>query len=87
MNVKVYTDRFGDRTLISQAGFLYGINRYTLTDERDIEIKGYIYLHYYNTVNGKLMDMQGEEHNITEYSDKFAGKSKIYNNCGSEIWK
>ena len=24
---------------------------------------------------------------ITEYSDKFAGKSKIYSNGGSEVWR
>jgi len=85
-NIRIYTDRVGDRKLISQAGFYHGINRKALTDESDIEIKGYIYLRYYNVVDGKLLDAQMEGHNITEYGDKFAGKDKIYNNGGAEIW-
>ena len=87
-NIRIYTDRVGDKRLISQAGFSSRvIDRRTLTDERDRKIKGYIYLRYYNVVNGKLLDWQSEAHNITEYSDKFTGKSEIYNNGGSEIWK
>ena len=87
-NIKVYTDRIGDKKLVSQANFApRAIDRRSLTDERDIEIKGYIYLRYYNVVNGKLEDWQFEKHNITEYSDKFTGKGKIYNNGGAEIWK
>jgi uncharacterized membrane protein len=87
-NIRIYTDRVGDRRLISHAGFSpHTIDKYTLTDERDIEIKGYFYLRYYNVVDGKLLDWQFEEHNITEYSDKFTGKSKLYNNGGAEIWE
>ena len=86
-NTRIYTDLVGDRRLMSQAGFYRGIDRWTLMDERDIEIKGYIYLRYHTVVKGKLLDAQGEEHNITEYSDKFAGKNKLYNNGGTEIWK
>ena len=87
-NIRIYTDWCGERRLISQAGFSpHTINRQTLTDERNIEIKGYVYLRYYNVVNKKLLDVQFEEHNITEYSDTFARKSKLYNNGGAEIWK
>ena len=43
------------------------------------------YLRYYN-IGGKILD-KGEEHNMTEYQDKFVGKNKIYNNGGSEVWK
>jgi uncharacterized membrane protein len=86
-NTRIYTNFAGDRRLISQAGFYHGIDRWTLTDERDIEIKGYIYLGYYNVVNGKLLDAENEEHNLTEYSDKFVWKDKIYNSGGAEIWK
>ena len=87
-NIRIYTDRIGDKRLISQAGFSpRAINRYTLTDEQDIEIEGYIYLRYYNVVDGKLLDVQFEEHDIIQYSDKFTGKSKLYSNGGAEIWK
>jgi uncharacterized membrane protein len=49
--------------------------------------EGYIYLRYYNVVDGKLLDWQNEKHNMTEYQDKFVGKSKIYSTGGSEIWR
>jgi uncharacterized membrane protein len=54
--------------------------------EPDKKISGYIYLRYYNVVEGKLRRGY-EEYNITEYQDKFVGKGKIYNNGGAEIWK
>lgn len=41
---------------------------------RSNKSKGYI---YYNVVNGKLLDRQHEEHVITEYQDKSAGKKRI----------
>ena len=86
-NIKIYADWYGERRLISQAGFSSrAIDRSTLADEQDIAIRGYIYLRYYNVVNGKLLDMQRAEHNITEYSDKFARKNKLYSNGGAEIW-
>ena len=87
-NIRIYTDWYGERRLISQAGFSpHTINRQTLTDERDREIEGYIYLRYYNVVDGKLLDKQFEEHDMTQYETKFAGKNKIYNNGGAEVWK
>jgi uncharacterized membrane protein len=87
-NIRIYTDWYGEKRLISQAGFSpYTINRQTLTGERDREIEGYIYLRYYNVVNGKLLDKQFEEHDLTQYETKFAGKNKIYNNGGAEVWK
>ena len=87
-NIKIHTDWYGQRRLISQAGFLpRTISRQTLTDERNREIRGYIYLRYYNVVDGKLLDKQFEEHDMTQYETKFAGKNKIYNNGGAEVWK
>jgi len=86
-NIRIYTDLYGERRLISQAGFSpYAIDKYTLMDERDIAIRDYIYLRYYNVVNGKLLDVQRENHNITEYIEKFSRKNKHYNNGGAEIW-
>jgi len=86
-NLRIYTDFAGANAVISHSGISYSlINRYTLL-EKDIEIKGYIYLRYYNVVDNKLLGREGEKRDITEYSDKFAGKSKLYNNGGAEIWK
>ena len=86
-NLIIYTDHAGANELISYGGIRYRlINRYMLL-EPGKKIKGYIYLRYYNVVDGKLLDRQNEAHNITEYSDKFAGKGKLYNNGGAEIWK
>ena len=50
------------------------------------KIEGYIYLSYNNVVNGKLAEMD-ELYNMSEYSDAFIDKNKIYNNGGSEVWK
>jgi len=68
---------------------LVGIRRwdcYSLFEE-DRKINGYIYLRYYNVVDGKILDVQNEEHNIAEYGDKFVGKGKVYGNGGSEIYR
>ena len=84
-DTKVYTDRVSGTRLVSQAGITNYDYWAFFVEGRKIE--GYIYLIYYNVVNGKIIDLQIEEHNITEYQDKFIGKSKVYNNGGSEIWR
>lgn len=37
----------------------------------------------------KIEKMMGksEEYNMAEYQDKFIGKSEIYDNGGSEVWR
>ena len=50
------------------------------------KIDEYIYLSYNNVANGKLVE-KNEWYNMSEFSDAFIGKSQIYNNNGSEIWK
>jgi uncharacterized membrane protein len=85
-NLKIYADSSGTNDLISQGQIQLYIDRYALT-ERDIKTEGYIYLRYYNVVNGKLLGRHNEEHNITEYSDKSVEKDKVYNNGGAEVWK
>ena len=79
-----YTDFVGGTRLISQAGILE-YDSYSLLVE-DRKINGYIYLRYHNVVDGKLVDRH-EEHNITEYQNKFVDKNRIYNNGGSEVWR
>ena len=83
-DIKVYTDKISRGRLTSQAG-IQRCDSYSLFIDKKIE--GHIYLGYYNVVDEKLLDMQNEEHNITEYQDKFVGKNKIYDNGGSEIYK
>ena len=48
--------------------------------------EGYIYLYFNNVVRNKLV-VGGVTHDMNEYSDMFVGKSKIYNNGGTEVWK
>jgi uncharacterized membrane protein len=84
-NTKIYTGRGSGGRLISQAGIRQCDSDSLFVDGR--KINGYVYLRYYNVVDGKILDRQREEHDITEYQDKFVGKSEIYNNGGSEIWK
>jgi uncharacterized membrane protein len=62
-------------------------NPYSLP-EKDKKIEsGYIYLRYFNVVDGKLLGIGFNVYDIAENQDKFVGKSKIYNNGGSEIYK
>lgn len=47
----------------------------------------YICLRYRSVVNGNLVVPWPNIANVSEYSHLFIGKSKIYNNGGSEIYK
>lgn len=78
-------DWHGKRKLISQSKIPPDrISYYNFFNHH--KIKGYIYLSYNNAINGKLAE-KDELYNMSEFSDAFTGKSKIYNNGGSEIWK
>jgi len=82
---RVFIDPFDCGRLISQGEIsLNRLNRRSLI-EPDAEIGGYIYLGYYNVINGKLMTP--DEPEIAELHEKFAGKGKVYSNGGSEIYK
>ena len=83
-NTKIYTGGGIGGRLASQAG-IRQYDTHSLCEEGR-KINGYIYLRYYNVVNGKICTL-GEEHNMTEYQDKFVGKGKIYTNGGSKIWR
>lgn len=49
---------------------------------------GYLYLRYYNIVNGKFLDNQLNEHNVSEYKEQLFVMNKIYSNMYSEIlWR
>jgi uncharacterized membrane protein len=87
--MRVYTDFWGSFRLISQASFSPKlIDRNSLLERK--KIKGYIYLRYYNVVNGKLTGRSSGtfyNYNLTEYDDIFIGRNKIYNNGGSELYR
>ena len=83
---RIYTDFWGRYRLISQASFSRD-----LIDSRSLlyhkKVNGYIYLGYYNVVNGKLMGRSNTLYNLTGYDDVFVGRVKIYNNGGSEVYR
>ena len=84
-NPRIYAAAYGGKGLTSQ-GIISNVDRSSLSERK--KINGYIYLGYYNIINGKLVDSSTDMvYNMTEYSDIFVGKSRIYDNGGSEIWK
>lgn len=79
-------DGGGSRALRSQGMFRRkDVDTMAFSSHR--KIKGYIYLRYYNVVNGLLYAGLDNRIEMTEYSDMFIEKSKIYNNGGSEVWR
>ena len=82
---KIAVDYFGSNIFMSQA-FSKGLTHSKVLF-KDKEIEGYIYLRYVNVVDGKLQEGSGQWHNLTEYSDVFIEKGKIYDNGGSEVYK
>lgn len=83
--VKVYTDYLGRFRVITQGHITprHVDNRLLL--KHNVNLKGYIYLRYYNVVNGKILDTSYQEHDINKYQDKLSGKDKIYTNEGAEV--
>ena len=86
----VYTDRFGLHKLISQGDFSpYSIDSTSFPEHR--KIKGYLYLNYNNVVNGNVTKQDRIKEyitvNISNYTNIFVGKNKIYANGGSEVYK
>jgi uncharacterized membrane protein len=77
------TDRYGHERIrperIYADGGFFGKN----TTIRE----GYIFLRYCNVVEGKIMPGWKNVYSISNYSHLFIGKSRIYDNGGSEVWK
>ena len=86
---QIYTDSYGNVRLTSQGNIPTGsIDAISLAKNRAGE--GYIYLRYYNVVNGKLLGPREPKYvpyNLSDYSHQFVGKNKIYANGGSEVYK
>ena len=83
-NLKVYGDASSVLLLISQATMNLGKNVVQIVEPKKVE--NYIYLRYDNVINDRLY-IQHKQHNMTEYQTMFVGKSMIYNNGGSEVWR
>lgn len=85
---RMYADHGGHSRLISQGGIsIYSINNVVPSLEEGREIDGYIYLRYYNVVDGKLIGPEHIEYELEDYWQKLAKRDKIYTNEGSEIWR
>ena len=84
--VEIYAARYGPMRLLSQGGIHASFAKSLIEDKKPIK-KGYIYLRYYNVVDGKLVGLERHPHNMTEYSDIFGEMCKVYANGGSEVWK
>ena len=80
---RIYTDIRGGPCLTSCGKITSNVHCLPLRGHKKID--GYIYLRYYNVVNEKFMGRSGV-FNMTDYSDIFVEKSRIYDNRGSEIW-
>ena len=85
---KLHTDSIGEWKLISQGGFSpFSIDSRSFFKHKNI--RGYIYLSYFNIVNKTFTTGYGLDKNIfnvSDYADMFIGKNKIYDNRGSEVW-
>ena len=82
--VAYVADGGGSRRLRSSGIFRRGeINTWSFLEHK--KIKGYIYLRYYNVVDGLVLGKHNTTE-MTEYSDMFIGKNRIYDNGGSEVW-
>jgi uncharacterized membrane protein len=89
-NIYIYSYPSPWHILISSGNIPRGLLRILyMEDER---INGYIYLRYYNVVNGKVLVMSRrsqpiEEHSMEECKGICIDKKRIYDNGGSEIWR
>ena len=84
----IYSDYMGRTRILMAYDKMPHINRDFF--EQNMTIKnGYIYLRHTNIINGKIYPTSyyTDISDITVYSHLFVGKSKVYNNGGSEVYK
>ena len=82
---QIYTDMVGSRRLENQGVYSYFQATYPISTEH-VVVEGYIYLRYYNVIEGKLLERGFQPHDLTEYDCLFEEKPLIYTNGGSEVW-
>jgi uncharacterized membrane protein len=89
-NKRVYIDNGDAGRLISQGDISpTRIDMYLLTGTDEEIADGYIYLRYYNLVNGKIVTPKVTLgiHDTAEYQYKWEKKNRVYANGGSEIYE
>ena len=84
-DLKIHSDRIGYSRLMLGYDKMPNMNNEFFKDNKTIS-SGYIYLRYVNVNNGIIYESFDEPKNITNYSHLIIGKSKIYNNGGSEVY-
>ncbi len=83
-DLKVYKDFYAGTRL----SLAYGLhNPFRCAMFKNESVNGYVYLTRVNTVNEEVYSSYGIKTNITEYSELFEKKGKIYNNGGSKTYK
>jgi uncharacterized membrane protein len=88
--MKVFIDSGDAGRLISQGDISpTRIDQYSLTGTDEEIADGYIYLRYYNLVNGKIVtpEVPLGIHDTAEYQYKWEKKNRVYANGGSEIYE
>jgi uncharacterized membrane protein len=78
----IYSDRNGEYRLISQGEILSPIYAESFI-ERNGTLNGYLYVRYFGTVTGKMIDSDNQYQDITE---NLVNKSLLYNNGGSTLY-
>jgi uncharacterized membrane protein len=69
-------------------GFLKVSGYIICSSSEHAKIEGYIYLRYYNVVDGLVLASGGgNTTEMQEYSDMLIGENRIYDNGGSEVWR
>ena len=89
-NSRIYCDAFaGPRLSLGYSVDKRPSSRGDFSKNNKMIGKGYIYLGSFNVVKGKVCVVFStmETSNMTEYSHLFIGKSEIYDNGWSEVWK
>lgn len=84
---KMYVDYFGGLWLSSQGMIPFSIYDPSFIEDKTAIGDGYIFLRYVNVVNKKLLQSGPKWNNLTDYEHLFVDRSKIYDNCGSQVWK
>lgn len=85
--IKIYTDYFGGLTLMSQGMVRSSIYDPSFIEDKKIIKAGFVLLRYVNVVEKKMLRSDSKWNNLTDYEHLFVDKSKIYDNCGSQVWR
>jgi uncharacterized membrane protein len=79
---RIYSDLYGKYRLISQGDILSPISAESFIKGNG-KLNGYLYIRYFGTITGQLMDSNAQYHDIT---GKLVDKNLLYNNGGSTLY-